>query len=280
MCRICPGKWWWSEIRFAGRLKNGSGTEGFTLFHAWRFRLIFFSKAGCVQNEADVEITNYRLLFLYAAPYVVYVAIGALDSFLSMAWIYGLRLLIVPGVILWAWRWYIPLKGPRNPAVSIFSGILVGIAGTAVWVSLLTPFVTASAVPWDTHAFYLRGAASGFVVPVFEELFMRGFVFLFVLQWDAARKRGIKDALGVTLHESTVNDVPGFYWNGLAILLSTVVFTVGHQSSQWPASFAYGLMMALLLITRKDLLSCVVAHGTTNFCLAVYVRFTGNWEYW
>jgi len=38
--------------------------------------------------------------------------------------------------------------------------------------------------------------------------------------------------------------------------------------------------MCVLYIIRKDLLSCMVAHGTTNFGLALYVYYTGHWQLW
>jgi hypothetical protein len=43
---------------------------------------------------------------------------------------------------------------------------------------------------------------------------------------------------------------------------------------------AYGFLMAGLWIGRKDLLSCVGAHATTNATLAAYVRLTGHWTLW
>ena len=38
--------------------------------------------------------------------------------------------------------------------------------------------------------------------------------------------------------------------------------------------------MAGLWIVRRDLLSCIVAHGVTNVVLACYVRATGAWALW
>lgn len=63
-------------------------------------------------------------------------------------------------------------------------------------------------------------------------------------------------------------------------MISTVVFTLGHEVSQWPAAIAYGLLMAALWINRKDLLSCVIAHGVTNIALALYIWNTRQWGLW
>ena len=42
----------------------------------------------------------------------------------------------------------------------------------------------------------------------------------------------------------------------------------------------YGLLMCALYRWRKDMLSLVVAHATTNLALALYVWTTGDWGYW
>jgi uncharacterized protein len=232
--------------------------------------------ASAAQNKP----LNYRLLLLYSAPYFAYVGLGSLDGFLSATWIYALRLLAVPGFMLWAWRWYKPLSGDKNPLVSIAAGILAGVVGTVLWIVLIAPFVTGDAVAWENPAFFLRLAASTLVVPVFEELLMRGYVFYFVLQWDQERKKGTPSAFDVTLHEASIDDIRTVSWNLPAILISTITFALGHQVAEWPAALAYGLLMAVLLISRKDLLSAVVAHGITNFCLGLYVVYSGNWQYW
>lgn len=238
-------------------------------------------------NSADLNASasksppnNYRLLFLYAMPYFAYVALGSLESLLPVTGVYTLRLLIVPGIMMWAWRWYKPLRGPRNSMISVATGVLVGIFGTLLWILLITPFVKGGATGWETPAFCLRLAAASFIVPVFEEMLMRGYVFFFVLQWDQARRKGSPSAFDDTLHDASIDEVGTVTWNTPAILISTIVFSLGHQVAEWPAAFAYGLLMAFLLVLRKDLLSCVVAHGITNLCLGVFVVQSGNWQYW
>jgi uncharacterized protein len=231
-------------------------------------------------SAAKSPPNNYRLLFLYTTPYFVYVALGSLESLLTVTWVYALRLLIVPGIMIWAWRWYKPLGGPKSSVVSIATGILVGLFGMVLWILLITPFAESDAMAWRNPAFSLRLAAATFIVPVFEELLMRGYVFYFVLQWDQARRKGSPSAFDATLHDTTIDELRTVYWNLPAIILSTIAFTLGHEVAEWPAAFAYGLLMAFLLVIRKDLLSCVVAHGITNLCLGLYVVQSGNWQYW
>lgn len=224
--------------------------------------------------------TNYQLLIPYAAPYFVYVAVGALQGSIPIEWIYGFRLVVVPAILVWAWRWYVPIGGPKSQWVSIGMGILVGVLGTAIWIGLMAPFAPTEANAWGQQAFCLRTAASTLIVPVFEELLMRGYVFRLALQWDLERKKGTGAALDKTLNELRICDIETLSWSIPAIVISTVVFTLGHQMVEWPAAIAYGALMAILLIVRKDLLSCMTAHVVTNFCLAMYVGATGSWQYW
>jgi uncharacterized protein len=227
-------------------------------------------------------IPNHRLLVPYAAPYFAYVLIATVaERFVPMEVNYLLRIVIVFATLLWAKQWFFPFKGPKSPVVSAFVGILAGVIGLMLWIALLTPFVSgAEAKPWTQSAFVLRLLAAGFLVPIFEELMMRGYVFRLALQWDEARKSKANDALSIALDERSVNDVQPGAWSWMAVVVSTIVFTLGHATPEWPASIAYGLLMAGLYILRKDLLSCIVAHGVTNIGLAIYVYQTGKWQLW
>ena len=35
-----------------------------------------------------------------------------------------------------------------------------------------------------------------------------------------------------------------------------------------------------LVVVRKDLLSCIIAHGTTNIALGLFAKTTGQWGLW
>lgn len=198
-----------------------------------------------------------------------------------MAVNYSFRIIAVTILLLWARRWFFSFKGPKSPLVSTFIGVLAGVIGLILWIVLLTPFVSGVELKaWTNSAFVLRLLAAGLLVPVFEEVFIRGFVFRFALQWDELSKHKANDALELALDECSVNDVPPGAWSWMAVILSTIVFALGHTVPEWPAAIAYGLLMAGLYIWRKDLLSCIVAHGVTNIALALYVYQTGNWQFW
>jgi len=231
--------------------------------------------------RSSIMLTNRQLLLPYMLPYLAYVAIASLPGeIFSREVNYGLRLLVVSALLIWARRWYFSLTGPGSPLVSTLWGIAAGVAGTGLWIVLLAPFVPATTgSDWSGPAVVLRVVAAGLLVPVFEELMMRGYVFRLALQWGQERKKG-GPALQTALDERSLEEVGAGEWSWIAVIVSTLVFAAGHNMPEWPAAIAYGLLMCLLWVRRRDLLSCIVAHATTNITLAVYVWTSGNWQYW
>ncbi len=233
-------------------------------------------------GEEPIHISNRDLFLPYLAPYFAYVSIVFFfDNRLSVEIIYALRLIIVPVLLIWAWRWYFPLTGPKSPIISVAVGAVAGLAGCLLWVVLLDPFIDPQEGEiWSDTGFYLRLAAAALVVPIFEELFVRGYIFRVALQWDQARKLRITQPFETAIDKRCITDVEPGAWTTLAVAISTIGFALGHHVVEWPASLAYGLLMMALWIIRKDMLSCIVAHGVTNFTLAFYVRQTGQWGFW
>ena len=227
-------------------------------------------------------IPNRDLILPYAAPYFAYVLIAsAFGDYTSIEINYLIRLIAVSLLILWAWKRYSPIKGPKSPFVSIVIGIMAGFLGLLIWVLLLTPFVEVkNSSPWSYYAFSLRLICAGLLVPVFEELLIRGFILRFAFQWDTARKKAQKSPLQSVLDEKSVNDVAPGAWSSMAIVISTIAFTSGHHFAEWPAAIAFSLLMVFLWIIRKDLITCIVAHSITNISLAFYVFMTGRWNLW
>ncbi|WP_310601311.1 type II CAAX prenyl endopeptidase Rce1 family protein [Desulfobulbus sp.] len=227
-------------------------------------------------------ITNRQLLLPYALPYLAYVGIASIpDEILAPHANYLCRLIIVPLLLAWAWRWYCPLTGPKPVWGSIATGAVAGLAGLLLWLALLAPFVQPDeASPWTVPSFLLRLLSAGLVVPLFEELMMRGFAFRLALQWDQARQAGQANPLHVALDRRCIDEVPPGSWSWMAIALSTLAFTAGHTMPEWPAAVAYGLLMAWLLIRRQDLIACITAHAITNIFLALFVYATDSWHFW
>jgi len=225
--------------------------------------------------------SNYSLLFTYVAPYFAYVLMLMLpEALVPRAWAYGLAMAASTIGLAWGWRWYVPLRGPRSPLGSAAAGLVAGVAGTALWLAIKAPFYAPGGEPWAPAAFWMRVLASTTVVALFEELLFRGLLLRGAVTWDRLRRAGATEPLGATLHDHGPDDVEPGGWTALALLISSLAFATGHQPGEWVAAIAYGLLMAGLWVWRKDLLACVVAHGTTNLTLALWVRSTGQWSVW
>jgi len=229
----------------------------------------------------ESRLPNRDLLLLYLLPYLAYVGLAAvLVEPVPVAVDYGIRLVLVGLLLVGAWRWYAPLAGPRSRSGSVLAGIGVGALGCAVWVGLLLPFTDPAGDPLDPAAFVLRVLVTALVVPLFEELFIRGYVFRLVLQWQAARRAGDPDALMTALDRSSIHTVRPGQWSVAAIAISTVFFSLGHEPAAWLACVAYSLLLCGLWVVRQDLLALIVAHGVTNLALALYIAYTGQWGLW
>ena len=227
-------------------------------------------------------IPNRRLVLPYAAPFMAYVVIASLFGDLLVPELnYALRILLTSSLLIWAWKWYFPLRGPKSPLVSALWGGLVGLVGIIIWILTLIPFADPEITePWSISAFTLRLIAATLLVPLAEEILMRGFVFRLALQWWKSKKQKEDEPLAIALDEKTVNDVKPGEWSWMAVIISTIAFASGHHMYEWPAAICFGLLMSMLWIIRRDLISCIVAHGVANFVLAIYVLQTDSWFLW
>lgn len=227
-------------------------------------------------------IPNRRLVLPYAAPFMAYVLIASLfGDLLSKELNYILRIVLTSSLLVWAWKWYFPLGGPKSPLVSALWGGLVGIVGIIIWIVTLIPFADPEAAEsWSMSAFTLRLLAAGLLVPLAEEILMRGFVFRLALQWWEGKAHKEDEPLAIALDEKSVNDVQPGAWSWMAVIISTIAFASGHHMYEWPAAICFGLLMSVLWIVRKDLISCIVAHGVANIVLAIYVLQTDSWYLW
>lgn len=225
--------------------------------------------------------SNRDLLLPYALPYLAYVGIdAAFGGWLGRAGVYALRLVVVTALLAWGWRRYRTLLGPRSAAGSVGIGALAGLAGTALWVALSWPFIGPGGEAWSELDWALRLIGSSILPPVFEELLMRGWLLGLVVAWQRARRAGSERPLDAALDLHSANELEPGAWTWLALAVSSLVFAAGHAPAHWLAALAYGLLMCGLWIGRRDLVSCVAAHATTNLTLACYVRASGNWALW
>jgi membrane protease YdiL (CAAX protease family) len=233
-------------------------------------------------GEDTERPTNSSLLFPYVAPILVYVGTGSIpDTWLEPSYNYALRLVATAAVLVFFWRRYAPLCGPGSAGASIGIGVAAGLAGAALWVVVKAPFYPGGGEPWDTAAFVLRIIASGTVVAIFEEILFRGYVLRLAVQWEHARRAGAEEPFAEAFGRGNIADVEPGAWTPLAVAIATLAFTAGHAfPGEYPAAIVYGLLMAGLWIWRKDLLTCVIAHGVSNVAVGLYGAQTGHWAAW
>ncbi|HTO05619.1 MAG TPA: CPBP family glutamic-type intramembrane protease [Myxococcota bacterium] len=225
--------------------------------------------------------TPASLLVPYAAPYVLYVAIGALADPRSHAlWIYGARLVAVGAALAFYWRRWLPLRGPRPVAGSIAWGALFGLAGAGLWLGLHAPFAPSDAPAWSEGAWAARALGATLLPPLIEEPLFRGWALGVGVLYAQARAAGDPAPLGRALDRSDLASVAPGAWTPLALVGSTALFAAGHHAGEWLAACGYGALMCALWIARGDLVSCISAHAVTNAALAVFARATGAWGSW
>jgi len=221
------------------------------------------------------------LLVPYAAPYMLYLAVGLVaDRHVHAEWVYGARV-ILAGSALWLFRGsYLPLSGPRAVGPSVALGALAGLGGAALWVALRAPFPPVDPAPWTNAQWASRALGAVLLPPFMEELLFRGWALRVGVLFSRARAAGSGSALADALERSELGAVAPGEWTALAVAASTAFFALGHNPEEWLAACAYGVLMCGLWIVRGDLVSCISAHAVTNAALAVLARATGAWGSW
>ncbi|MBN2566130.1 MAG: CAAX prenyl protease-related protein, partial [Candidatus Eisenbacteria bacterium] len=110
---------------------------------------------------------------------------------------------------------------------------------------------------WAVIGLRLLGASV--VVPVMEELFWRSFLMRVLIGADFER-------------------VPlGTY---RLFSFAVVALAFGCEHDRWLVGIAAGLIYGGLLVWRRDLFTCMIAHAVTNLGLGIYVLKTQMWSFW
>ncbi len=226
------------------------------------------------------HLPNRELLLPYALPYLLYVAAAQLEGVLGRGGSYLARIALCGLALVWARSRLGSLRGPRSARASAAVGLTAGLAGTALWVALLGPFVEPSARAWSGSEFALRLLAAGGLVPLAEELLMRGYLLRLLVLWEREHRAAAPGAFDRAFESRSIHEIEPGAWTPLAVVGSTLAFAAGHAPGEWLAASAYGLLMATLWIVRRDILSCVLAHAATNVALGLYVAASGRWELW
>jgi CAAX prenyl protease-like protein len=106
---------------------------------------------------------------------------------------------------------------------------------------------------------FFRIAGAVLVVPLMEELFWRSFLIRYIID-----KHFDKVPMGT------------FTW--VSFLLTVILFGLEHNFIY--AGIMAGIFFNLILYKTRSLAQCVLSHAVTNLALAIYVIYTGKWEFW
>jgi CAAX prenyl protease-like protein len=98
------------------------------------------------------------------------------------------------------------------------------------------------------------------MVPIAEELFLRGFLM---------RAVDCQDWQRLPLTQI-----------GSAGLVAGTVYGVASHPSEAIAAAVWFSLVTLLMVKTGKFWNCVLAHAITNLLLGVYVCMTGNWHLW
>jgi len=191
-------------------------------------------------------------------------------------YLYTLKILISVMLVFWAW--------PAYPAWRRISplAIVCGAGGVVIWIALCklqhgswlntqlgfperpgfnpwnSDFSNNAALLWGYLAIRFTGLA--LLVPIIEEMFLRGFVMRYPIREDWW-------------------NVPFGTFDKTALIAGTAIPVLMHPSEALATVAWFGLIHWLYFRT-KNIWDCVFAHGITNFLLGVYVIVREEWWLW
>ncbi len=180
---------------------------------------------------------------------------------------------VVVGGLLWAVAPRLPELTWRAPASDWLVGVVAGLAVLVVWVApeqLLAPLMVGEPTGFDPYRFGLSPGATwgviavriigaSLVVPVMEELFWRAFLMRYMVRSDFLA-------------------LPLGTFQPFAFFVVATAF--GFEHHRWVVGIVAGLVYGGLLVWRRRLLPCIVAHAVTNLGLGLYVVATRSWTFW
>lgn len=114
---------------------------------------------------------------------------------------------------------------------------------------------------WST--LIMRFIRAAVIVALVEEIFWRGFLMRFVMDWE------------------------GNYWkqpfgraHWRSFLITTVLFMLAHGSVDYAGAFVYGSLTYVLCVWSKSLGACVIMHAVANLLMGIYAMAYGKYGLW
>lgn len=195
--------------------------------------------------------------------------------------VYTIKVALTALVMLALWRDYARLDWHVSPLA-----IAVGLLGIVVWIGVcelhlepavlgplglgsfvevgqraaFNPLAELAKQPALAYAFLaIRFLGLVVIVPIIEEMFLRGFLMRFVT-----------DNRWWTIPLASVSTT--------AVLVTGALFALSHPAELF-AAIAWFALVTWLMFRTRNLADCIVAHAVTNLLLGAYVVSTGAWRY-
>jgi exosortase E/protease (VPEID-CTERM system) len=159
-----------------------------------------------------------------------------------LGWTFSWTPIALGSVVFGIWMALEPLYADGATAHSIIADGLAGMAPTAAYV-------------WIAF----RAAGSIAAAPIAEELAFRGYLMRRLVSAD-------------------FESVPLSHFSWYGIVASSAVFGMMH--GRLLAGTVAGVLFALAMYRRGQLMDAIVAHATANVLITVFVLTTGKWEVW
>lgn len=187
----------------------------------------------------------------------------------SAYWVYLVKTLVAAWLI-WETRSYV---AEMRWALS-WEAVLVGIVVCVAWVGLdgLYPRLAKPEGQWNpvgqfgsgtaTAWFYIivRWAGSTIIVPPLEEVFYRSFLYRYFVRINFL-------------------SMPLGQFHTLSFVVTSSIFGLMHPD-RWVAGVLCGLAYQGLVVYKNRLGDAMTAHAITNFLLASWVIWRGDWSFW
>ena len=213
----------------------------------------------------------------YIAPFVAFVVLMSAERAIHLPAgpFYLLRFCVVLAAILLVSRGAL---APRPSAP--WGSVAMGIAVFAIWVApdlLFGPAYrhlaifenpvmgsAASSAPAELkhNAVFLvvRTLGCAALVPIIEELFWRGWLMRWLIEYDFQTVK-----IGAY--------APFAFW-AVALLFAS------EHGPYWEVGLVAGVAYNWWCVRTRNLADCILAHAVTNGLLSAYVLSTGQWQYW
>lgn len=201
-------------------------------------------------------------------------------------WLYPIQALVAFGLLLRGWKYY----DFRWSAKGVAAGIVCGAVGIGAWLLPTTlydhwgltsdpegwmgwlgiagrkegfdPGIFESPAAWWASVIF-RFFRAVVVVALVEEIFWRGFLMRFVMDWE------------------------GSWWqqpfgraSWRSYLIVTGLFMLAHARIDYAGALVYGSLTYLLCVKSKSLGACVVMHATANLLMGLYIMAYGKYGLW